>query len=930
MQSTSRSPAVRQPPKRAITRRGRAWACPLAFIVILGGCLPPPGAGDDLGGLDSGPADLNWGLSDSGPADLRSGDLALSCAPGTEDCNGDATDGCEAHLDTDPDNCKACHFTCPPVRNGAPGCAAGACGVGSCAGTFADCDRRASNGCEIDTSTNLKNCGQCGLACLAPPHMVADCVAGKCVMAGCGKGFRDCNRNLGDGCETNIDADPANCGGCGIVCAGKLSCFRGKCLDCSGGALDFLATAAPLLVAGTSSASVAIADLNGDGRVDLAVANAGDAQKGIAGSVSVLLGAGNRTFKAAVDYPAGAVPSSIAIGDFNRDGKRDIATTNSAGANVSVLLGNGDGTFRAATNFAVGAQPVFVAVADLNGDGSADLAVANLQTGDVSVLLGKGDGAFAAAVQYAVGLRTSWIAIADLNGDGRADMAVASMGIWASGKDGSLSVLLGNGDGTFRAPVAYTAQNNPHAVAIGDLTGDGKPDLAVVGESGYSVEVLPGNGDGTFKAAIHESTGRCGDAISIGDLDGDGKADVVAANTAESATCLFAGNGDGTLRAARRYAAQSPSSVALGDLDGNGMVDLAATSAIGGVTALFGNGDATLQATRIYEAGSWPSALLVEDLDGDGAADVAIADSEHADVSVLLGIGDGTFANTAHWDAVHDVLGEAIVDLNGDGVVDLVMANGFEANSITVRLGRGDGSFGPAMTEPAGIYPQGLAIGDIDGDDLPDLVVADWGDVHDPGRVGVLLGVGDGTFWPWQELFFGPSHPSDVRLADLDGDGALDLVVGNLYGFQYYPGKGDATFAVRGGSDAGSPVAIGDLNGDGKPDLAFTTANGDSVTVRIGDGHGGFAKEVTYGGGIAAVTPAIGDLDGDGKVDLAVATAGGVGVLVGNGDGTFQAPVEFPALPTRFIAIEELSGDCRRDIVTVGGAGSAILLNTSR
>ena len=331
--------------------------------------------------------------------------------------------------------------------------------------------------------------------------------------------------------------------------------------------------------------AIAAGDFNGDGRTDLAVAN-GNFSSG--GTVSILLGNGDGTYQTAVSYGAGRGPSSITVGDFNADGKTDLAVANVLSANVSVLLGNGDGTFQTAVNYAAGANPRSVAVGDFNGDGKDDLAVANNSDANVTVLLGKGDGTFQAGVNYSADTGPQWVTVGDFNGDGKADLVVADYGP-NNGSGGNLSVLLGNGDGTFRPAVGYAPGYTPFSVVAGDFNADGKADLAVANAGGNNLSILLGNGDGTFKAAVNYPAGV------------------------------------------------SPRSVALGDFDGDGKVDLAVASYSGNVNVLLGNGDGTFQPASNYLAGAAPLAVAVGDFNRDGAADLAVANYLSASVSLMLG-----------------------------------------------------------------------------------------------------------------------------------------------------------------------------------------------------------------------------------------------------------------------------------------------------
>jgi len=276
-------------------------------------------------------------------------------------------------------------------------------------------------------------------------------------------------------------------------------------------------------------------------------------------------------------YP-GIFPSPVTVGDFNRDGKLDLAVGNTSPNSVSVLLGNGDGTFQAAVNYGTGSGPMTVAVGDFNGDGKLDLVTANSSSNNVSVLLGNGDGTFQAAVNYGSVPEPFAIATGDFNHDGKLDLAVTS------DIGGSVSVLLGKGDGTFQAPVNYSVGLTATSLAAGDFNGDGRLDLAVATDSSNNVSVLLGNGDGTFQPAVNYGVGVSPRALALGDFNGDGKIDLVTANTYSNNVSVLFGNGDGTFQASVDYPSGSfpqPQSLAVGDFNGDGRLDLAVPSAQG-------------------------------------------------------------------------------------------------------------------------------------------------------------------------------------------------------------------------------------------------------------------------------------------------------------------------------------------------------------
>ncbi len=277
---------------------------------------------------------------------------------------------------------------------------------------------------------------------------------------------------------------------------------------------------------------IAVADFNGDGKPDLAVVNFGD------WTAWLLLGNGDGTFQAAKNIyfaSGGGFPWYIAEGDFNGDGKADLVITNYGDNSVSVLLGNGDGTFQAPKTFPVGTHPGLVAVGDFNGDGKPDLAVSNVDSGTVSVLLGNGDGTFLPALDFPVGPNPWYFTVGDFNGDGILDLAVSDYGCSLdcnTSPSNTVTVLLGNGNGTFRPAPSLTVGNGPAGVTVGDFNGDGKLDLAVANVNENTLSVLLGNGDGTFQAPhTFADPGMTHPYfVAVGDFNGDGKPDLVVTN----------------------------------------------------------------------------------------------------------------------------------------------------------------------------------------------------------------------------------------------------------------------------------------------------------------------------------------------------------------------------------------------------------------
>ena len=686
---------------------------------------------------------------------------------------------------------------------------------------------------------------------------------------------------------------------------------------------------------GIGPQSVAIGDLNGDGRPDLVTANngvSGDSDEYVGATASVLLGNGDGTFAPRTDFgPVGtsASPSSVAIADLNGDGRLDLAVALWGWGWGLVLLGNGDGTFATSSDlgFDTGLRPQSVAIGDLNADGRPDVATANSYSSTASVALGNGDGTFGLKTDFATGSGPFSVAIGDLNADGRPDLATANL------LSNTVSVLLGNGDGTFGAKTDFGTRNSPRSVAIGDLNGDGRPDLAVATDA---VSVLLGNGDGTFGPRIDfgaEISPYL--SVAIADLNADGRPDLAAANSYAAnsysgAVSVFLGNGDGTFAPKTDFASEYPVSMAIADLNADGRPDLATANTPASphdvpkgntVSVLLGNGDGTFGVKTEFDTGSHPVSVAIADLNADGRPDLATANSYSNTASVLLGNGEGTFGAKTDFGTGPYPTAVAVGDLNADGRPDLATANSY-SNTASVLLGNGDGTFGLKTDFGTGIGANSVTIADLNGDGRPDLATANIG----ANTVSVLLGNGDGTFGSKTDFDTGP-YPTAVAVGDLNADGRPDLATANAYPStsSVLLGNGDGTFGPK--TDFGSwgySVAIADLNADGRPDLAVASS---AVTVSLGNGDGTFAPGTGFGAGSYASSVAIADLNADGRPDLALAGANTVSVFLGNGDGTFAPRTAFgTGSGGPSVAIADLNADGRPDLAVATGYTTVLVL----
>ncbi len=462
---------------------------------------------------------------------------------------------------------------------------------------------------------------------------------------------------------------------------------------------------------------VAVGDFNADGKLDIVTASESHANTFIpGGGLSVLLGNGDFTFQDAVTYANGSNPTALILGDFNQDGRPDIAMANinngrASSGLVSILLGNPDGTFQNPVNYSsVGANPRALTAGDLNADGITDLAVFN-NSSDTAILMGTGNGTFRPAVNYFTrgdGLLSGPIglAIGDLNNDGRADLIASS------------TMLYGMGDGSFPNRLLFTylppiinidfATSSPTEVAAGDLNADGNVDL-VVAISGTTV-VLFGYGNGSFGAPIRQTPavalglGAGSTRVSLADMDGDGDLDLV------------------TLHA---LVGQAGGGVAIWRNDGQGNFAVPIVRSVP-----FPVYDTTLVTGPDLEVG---------DLDGDGFFDVVVTDSGLAGtdlnasggVSVLMGIGNATLAVPVRYlmPPRQSAYGVRLGDLNHDGQPELVMLSsplgfGIARSSVAVFTNKGNGTFGSAkLLDFGGSAALFLATGDFNGDGSADIII---------------------------------------------------------------------------------------------------------------------------------------------------------------------------------------------------------------
>jgi hypothetical protein len=344
------------------------------------------------------------------------------------------------------------------------------------------------------------------------------------------------------------------------------------------------------------------------------------------------------SFSAPVFYNTGESPGGLAVGDLTRDGNLDVVVANGGSNFSSLFRGNGDGTFHPAVNIDVGRAQSFVAVADLTGNGIPDLVFVTAGN-TVTTLLGDGAGGFTVRGTFSVGAQgLTRFAVGDLTGNGIPDLAVPDA---VGGGTNGVSVLLGNGDGTFRPPVRYILGSGyPYAAAIGDLNGDGIPDLAVADALNGQVKRLLGNGDGTFQNPVSYAASGSSTDVQLGDFNEDGILDIVTAN--QGTVSYLRGYGNGTFYNPVTYnAGPGAYSVAVADVNHDGHLDLITANPNNEtVSVLLGNGDGTFQSAVQYAAGPYPGSsphwVAAGDFSEDGYPDLAVTNSRANVVGILI------------------------------------------------------------------------------------------------------------------------------------------------------------------------------------------------------------------------------------------------------------------------------------------------------
>jgi hypothetical protein len=648
----------------------------------------------------------------------------------------------------------------------------------------------------------------------------------------------------------------------------------------------------------------------------------------------------------------------VFTGDFNGDGKPDLAYTSPALGNSSdpyglgIVLSVGSNTGTPVITPLCPGGPPYVNFADVNGDKKLDLVFSC--NGYETVQFGNGDGTFQTPAYYALNAGTTPV-LTDLNGDGYPDIAV----LFYSGNPAvtQIAVLLNQGasaPGVFASPKVYALPSGAGNLEAGDFNGDGKQDLVTTVNTGVSypqltaLSVFYGNGDGTLKAANTQSTSAFS-SLTMGDFNGDGATDLALlqiSNNLYTSVQILLGSTSGVFGQGSAFPIASTIGTNLGytgpmvavSLTANGNLDLVVNTGI--LNTFLGDGKGNFAPAGSYALSG--DSIFFADTNADGKQDLILGTADQG--FIFSGNGDGTFQASP---------GSAFygptADVNNDGLADIVFTPPLGGAFFGAALGRGDGTFAPLdqTTSLPAPFVDGffLTLGDFNGDGKVDTVAVQPGSGPDipcgtqaNAELVSYLGTGTGQFQPaGSAVALGVGNAQLGVTGDFNSDGKLDLIIGfGPYtsscqaGLLFLPGNGDGTFGTpvnlnvtQGNTNPGLLVA--DLNNDKKPDLVWGNA------VLLGNGDGTF-KQIPLnipsasGGSVAAV--AIADLNGDGIPDAVAAP--GTAIYAGNGDGTFQTtPFYTVPIPCNglacasatFVAIANVNGDNNPDLLLAVGTG---------
>jgi hypothetical protein len=669
---------------------------------------------------------------------------------------------------------------------------------------------------------------------------------------------------------------------------------------------------------------VELGDINGDGRLDVLLSE-NDAQ-----AVAVLLGQGLGTFAAPVGAFSGNNPSKLLPVDFNHDGRLDVVSANSGANTVAVLASacpQSCAAWLSSSTFVLSAPALQVAAGDFDRDGRLDVLVKTGSSLLVSLQQPAG-GYFNTALNYSATGVTGPMAVADFNADGKLDVLAAG--------STSVALFLGQGDGNFAAPSSTTSTVPLTDLAVGDVNADGKLDVVGVSAASSTVVVLLGNGNNVtpFAAAQSLTVPSAGQpcSVALGDVDRDGHRDIVAGLRDVNQVMVFLGQNANTFAAGVALSTSAPNNgVALSDFNHDGQLDVLATNP-NSVDLLVNNGSMTF--TPVPQIlGIHYSKPVLGDFNRDGNADLMVLDPASHLINFLPGNGNLGFFPPQTIASAGITSGFVTADFNADRKLDLLT---YDPNNAVVVQTNGcavpctTNAFAAAITQSTGAAATDVKIADINSDGWGDLIALQG----TTPTLQVFYGGVSGVPYTPTQTFTLPYVAQNLAVADLNGDGQLDVVVthpNNTF-FSVLMGTGSTLQAAVPSSVGYSGcklLSLADVNSDSKPDVLLPCSNG--LQVAFGNGSGGFSSITSYLTTMPLLASATADFDLDGHVDVATANSGGnIVIYTGSSNGTLtpQPSIAVGSAITGLTA-SDVNLDARADLIYVSAtARLGVLLNT--